>query len=141
MFQIVIGCTKKNEIVMYTGDFLFSIQYKRYDYLLLRTVEDTMITFEGNIKTYEIGDYSKDIMSAVISDNSADQRLTIEFDRNKIITPIVSSDGGLSMERHAAKESYYGRFSNPDLVSFEIFIEPGHAPVVTYNVTGKRMNK
>lgn len=88
-----------------------------------------------------IGDYSKNIFSGVLSDNSADQRLNIEFDKNRIIAPIVSSDGILSMERKVSKESYYGRFSDPDLVSIDIFIESGHTTVITYNVPGKRINK
>jgi hypothetical protein len=104
-------------------------------------VEDTVFTFKGYIKLYSRGSFSRDIFSDNLSDNSADQRLYIKFSTDNIITPIITSNGQLLIEKFIPKSSYGGRFSDTDPLAFQIFIEPGHTPVINYYVTGIRINE
>lgn len=136
---VLSACSKEASVEQYTGSFRFSVHLNRFDYTMLRTLEDTTTTFDGYIYAYQTGDYMRDGITPASSDIHEDHRLTIEFDSGKIITPVVTDNVFLSSAVVRSKFSLSGQFRDPDNVYIEIMSEAGHAYTARYKITGKRL--
>jgi hypothetical protein len=134
------GCEEKNDFRdPYTGHFYFTVEcFEWHTGVPVNIVNRPTVNYNGTINLYEKGDYSKDLNRLnSVEYKDADQRLTICFSSDCIITPAISENGTLVSEG-GPHYDFDGQFNNNHEVEFTVKDLGSVGLTLNYHVLGAR---
>lgn len=134
---IALSCKKENNDyrTKYLGNFRFKIIqdcWSMEGYM----PADTFF-YNGIIRTYELGDSQNDMNSYEDDDKNLNEKITLEFMDNKIITSIIDEDGIFLQVNPNPHYNQYGKFLNIDSIEF-LINKSAQGGGCTYEVTAIR---
>ncbi|MEI7661733.1 MAG: hypothetical protein WCK34_06040 [Bacteroidota bacterium] len=135
---ILAGCSKDKPDfrTKYLGNFRFKIVTESW-MIGQPTTYDTSF-YDGAIRKFELTDSQNDLEG---SDNSAanpNERITIEFKKNQLITPLINEYGTI-ISKSGYHYSHRGYFKNIDTIEFYVGDLGGLGAGYSYNVKGGRI--